>query len=445
MSGARATVVGAGLGGSLLAVYLARAGYQVRLCERRSDPRRHGMQAGRSINLALSTRGIHALAGVGLADAVLADALPMRGRMIHSVSGRQAFQPYGTERGQAIRSVSRGGLNLALVEAAGREPGVKVEFDCKCVDVDPDAAAITVENTVDGRRGTVEADFVVGADGAFSRVRGRLQHLDRFDYSQSYLEHGYKELTIPPAGSNGFALEPNALHIWPRGGFMMIALPNRDGSFTCTLFWPFSGPGGFEALRDETDVRRFFQTWFPDAVPLMPDLAGDFFRNPVSSLVTVRCRPWHHRGKVVLLGDACHAVVPFYGQGANAAFEDCVAVDEALSRHAGNLEAAFADYDARRRVHVNVLADLALRNFVEMRDRTASRVFLARKGLERLLHRLFPRLFVPLYTMATFTRMPYGEAVQRARRQWRWVVVLAALGVVATIVLAIALAGAVIP
>ena len=440
MSRGRATVVGAGLGGSLMAIYLARAGYQVRICERRSDPRRAGMQIGRSINLALSVRGVHALAGVGLADAVLEHSVPMRGRMIHSVSGRQTFQPYGTRPEQAIRSVSRGGLNLALLEAAAREPNVSIEFESACIDVDPDTAAVTVEGTADRRRDVIGGDFVVGADGAFSRVRGRLQRLDRFDYSQSYLQHGYKELTIAPSRPGKFALEPNALHIWPRGGFMMIALPNQDGSFTCTLFWPFSGPVGFDALSGEADVLQFFRKWFPDAATLMPDLGAQFARNPVSSLVTVRSRPWFYRDSVVLLGDASHAVVPFYGQGANAAFEDCVVLDEEMQRHPEDRGRAFAAYDGRRRTHVNVLADLALSNFVEMRDRTASRLFLARKALERGLHRLAPRLFIPLYSMATFTRMPYGDAVRRARRQWRWVAALAALGALAAVLVIFMLA-----
>ncbi|MFQ5720625.1 MAG: FAD-dependent oxidoreductase [Acidobacteriota bacterium] len=416
------------MGGTLMAIYLARAGYRVRVCERRPDPRAEGALGGRSINLALSTRGLHALDGAGLASAVLGGSVPMRGRMIHSVSGRQTFQPYGTRKSDAIHSVSRGGLNLTLLAAAGAEDDLSLEFDCRCVDLDPASATLTVENPTTGERRRVESDLVIGADGAFSRVRARLTHLDRFDFSQSYLAHGYKEMTIPAVRPGEFALEPNALHIWPRGGFMMIALPNRDGSFTCTLFWPFEGPTGFAAMRDGDDVARFFSRWFADAVPLMPDLVGDFARHPVSSLLTVRCRPWFHQGTVALLGDACHAVVPFYGQGANAAFEDCVFLDAALRDHPGDPARAFAVYDAQRREQVNVLADLALRNFIEMRDRTASHLFLARKALERGLHRLAPRLFVPLYSMATFSRRPYGDAVRRARWQWIWVCVLAGAG-----------------
>jgi kynurenine 3-monooxygenase len=424
MSSTRYAVMGAGLAGSLMSILLARQGGKVRVFEGRPDPRAGVGMGGKSINLAVSERGLHALEQVGLREAILAQAVPMAGRMIHPVTGGLTFQPYGTRSDQAIQSVSRGALNLALIEAAGREPGVELSFGGKCRDVNPETGGFVIQETDSGRKREDQADALVGADGAFSAVRSRLQRGQRFDYQQSYLTHGYKELTIPPAAGGGFAMEANALHIWPRGGFMMIALPNQDGSFTCTLFWRFTGADSFANLGTGQQVRDYFARTFPDAVPLMPDLDQQFMENPVNSLVTVRCRPWHHGGRIVLIGDACHAVVPFYGQGANAAFEDCVLLDQALRSHEGDREAAFAHYDATRREHVNTLADLALSNFIEMRDATASRLFRGRKRLERILHRLVPGLFVPLYTMVTFTRIPYGDAVERARRQWQVVSLL---------------------
>lgn len=351
----------------------------------------------------------------------------MRGRMIHGAGGGLTYQPYDARAGHAIHSVSRGALNLAIIQAAGREPGVELNFDRACRDVDLDTATVTVQEGAAAGLTQLQADAVVGADGAFSRVRSRLQRSERFDYQQSYLTHGYKELTIPAAAGGGFAMEPHALHIWPRGGFMMIALPNQDGSFTCTLFWPFTGAGGFDALTKSGQVEDYFERVFPDAVPLIPDLAQQYLENSTNALVTIRSRPWHHGGRVVLVGDACHAVVPFYGQGANASFEDCVLLDNAMRDHPGDRAAAFSAYSARRSPHTDALADLAIANFVEMRDATASPWFRGRKRLERILHRLAPGQFMPLYSMVTFSRIPYGQAVQQARRQWRMVILLALL------------------
>lgn len=414
----RVLVAGAGLGGALMSIYLARAGYRVEIFERRSDPRRAEAGRGRSINLAISTRGLAALRGVGLEEQILEMAVPMRGRLIHSIDQETTYQPYGSDAEQAINSVSRIGLNIALIDEAERQDGVTLHFDSRCLDADLDAPALELEDATTGDRRRVEGDRIIGADGAFSVVRSRMQRLDRFDYSQSYLQHGYRELTIPAASDGGFRLLRNALHIWPRGGHMMIALPNADGSFTCTLFWPFSGPNSFEALRTEQDVRSCFERLFPDVVPLMPTLAEDYLESPTGSLVTVRCRPWHYRDRVALIGDACHAVVPFYGQGANAAFEDCLVLDECLRERGFDWGVALADYDRRRKDDVDVLADLAIANFLEMRDHVASPVFLMKKRAEKALHRLFPRAFVPLYSMVTFSRVPYGEAVARAGRQW---------------------------
>jgi kynurenine 3-monooxygenase len=429
--GGRGTVVlvGAGLGGSLLSLLLGRSGFRVRGYEMRPDPRKGPSAGGRSINLALSARGLHALAEVGLADAVLARAVPMRGRMIHDARGATAFQPYGTEAGHVNQSVSRAELNAILLDAAERERNVHFEFGRKCTEVDLETGAAGFEAVPpDASRpdpppaaghDVARGDVVLGADGAFSIVRRQMMRIDRFDYRQDYLSHGYKELTIPPAPGGGFLMERNALHIWPRGGFMMIALPNRDGSFTCTLFWPHEGPNSFAALRAEADVEGFFRREFPDAVPLMPDLAQQYLANPIGSLVTIRCRPWHHRGRIGILGDAAHAVVPFHGQGANCAFEDCLALDASARRHAPDWERALAEFEAGRKENADALAQLSLDNFVEMRDHTASRMFRARKGIEKGLYRLFPASFMPLYMMISFSRIPYAETIRRARRQSR--------------------------
>ncbi len=425
---AKFILIGSGLAGGLLAAYLGRRGYDVDLYERRADPREGNIIGGRSINLALSTRGIHALEQLGIADEVLQHAIPMRGRMIHDKSGNLHFAPYDVDPNKHINSIGRAALNTAVIEAAQRYPNVRVHFSHRCTDVDLDSGtAELVDSSVeagvspaDPVRQVIEvsADAIIGVDGAFSAVRQSMhKKLADFEYDESYLAHGYKELTIPPALDGSWRMEKEALHIWPRKSFMMIALPNPDGSFTCTLFWEFEGPRSFASTKTDDDVRRFFDEEFPDAVPLMPALLEDFKNNPTGSLVTIRCAPWYHKDKVALVGDAAHAVVPFYGQGMNAAFEDCVVLDECLAEFPDNRERAFAEYFARRKENADALADLAVENFIEMRDKTASRTFRAKKKLDHALEAALPGIYLPLYTMVTFTRIPYAEAAQRARRQ----------------------------
>ncbi len=418
------TIVGAGLAGAVMAAYLGQAGRSVELFERRADPRRGGYAGGRSINLALSTRGIHALREIGVADEVLAQAVPMRGRMIHARDGRTVFQPYDKDPTRCINSVSRGGLNVAVLNALQKCPSVRVHFGRRCVDADLDAPAAELVSADESQRLRSSGRVLIAADGAFSAIRGAMQRRERFNYSQTYEAHGYKELTIPPAAAGGFRLEANALHIWPRHSYMMIALPNHDGSYTCTLFWPLDGPHSFDALRSDDDVRRYFECEFPDAVPHMPTLVDDYRHNPVGVLMTVRCGPWFHRDKVVMLGDAAHAVVPFYGQGMNCAFEDCSELAACLRRSGPDLTGAFQSYYLARKENADALADLAVANFVEMRDKTASRAFRAYKRIDRTLHALLPGWYTPLYTMVSFTRIPYAEARRRAARQDRVVVTL---------------------
>jgi kynurenine 3-monooxygenase len=425
-------LIGSGLAGGLLAAYLGRRGYDVDLYERRADPREGNIVGGRSINLALSTRGIHALEQLGIADEVLRHAIPMRGRMIHPATAGRApiFVPYDVDPNKHINSIGRAALNTTVIEAAQRYPNVRVHFNHRCSDVDLTEAVgyletSSVEAAVSAANPQLQiikahGDAVIGVDGAFSAVRQSMQkQLAEFEYDESYLAHGYKELTIPPAPDGGWQMEKEALHIWPRKSFMMIALPNPDGSFTCTLFWEFEGPRSFATTKTDDDVRRFFDEEFPDAVPLMPTLLEDFRQNPTGSLVTVRCAPWSYKDKVALVGDAAHAVVPFYGQGMNAAFEDCVVLDECLAEFPDNRQRAFAEYFSQRKENADALADLAVQNFVEMRDKTASRAFRAKKKLDHLLEGLLPGIYLPLYTMVTFTRIPYAAAAQRARFQDR--------------------------
>jgi len=442
-------LIGSGLAGGLMAAYLGRRGYEVELYERRGDPREGNIVGGRSINLALSTRGIYALEQLGIADEVLRHAIPMRGRMIHDKSGTLHFSSYDRDPNKFINSIGRAALNTTVIEAAQRYPNVRVHFNHRCTEIDLEQAIAhlerpSVETAVLATpkpsepglaaptQKTVKAhgDAVIGVDGAFSAVRQSMQkQISGFAYDESYLAHGYKELTIPPRADESWQMEKNALHIWPRKSFMMIALPNPDGSFTCTLFWEFEGPRSFATTTTDDSIRRFFEEEFPDAVPLMPALLEDFKTNPTGSLVTMRCAPWFFKDKVALVGDAAHAVVPFYGQVMNAAFEDCVVLDKCLAEFPQDRHRAFAEYFSRRKENTDALADLAIENFIEMRDKTASRAFRAKKKLDHLLEGLLPGIYLPLYTMVTFTRIPYAKAARRAQLQDRIVCGTVLLGV----------------
>ena len=415
-SGRRVVVVGGGLTGALAAVRLHEAGHLVSLYERRDDLRRNHDHEGRSINLALSTRGLDALDRIGLSEALRERGIPMRGRALHGRDGSVTFQPYSADPRNVLLSVSRDDLNSTLLDAVDQR-GVTTLFDHRLVDIELRSCHAVFESG--GSEVRAQFDVLIGADGAYSAVRNRLQRTDRFSYEQTFLEHGYKELTIPARGDGGFAMEPNALHIWPRGSHMMIALPNSDGSFTCTLFWPYGGPIGFERVDTAREVNETFVEQFPDAISLMPQLEEEYLRNHTSSLVTIRCGPWFLDDRIVLLGDAAHAVVPFYGQGANAALEDVTIFMDLLAAHDGDWGRTMATFYELRKPDADALADLALDNFVEMRDRVSSPLFRLRVRAEQRAHRWVPRWVTPLYEMVTFSRMPYVEAVARARRQTR--------------------------
>ncbi|MFE9656796.1 FAD-dependent oxidoreductase [Micromonospora sp. NPDC006431] len=425
-------VVGAGLAGCLLACYLARRGYPVALYERRPDPRSGQVERGRSINLALSERGLDALRRIGLERQVMADALPMRGRMIHPVEGEPQFQSYSGSGDRAINSISRGALNNALLTAAAARPGVRVAFDHRLVGLDPATNEMTFE-TPQGKV-TATASVVLGADGAGSAVRGQLLGYGALTESLDFLDYGYKELSIPPIGGE-FALDPGALHIWPRGTSMMIALPNPDRSFTCTLFWPTHGTASFASLGSPAAIERYFRTHYPDLIPLAPNLVDDYQHNPVGVLGTVRCTPWQVDGRVGLLGDAAHAIVPFYGQGANCAFEDVVELDRCLDECGDQWSVALPLFEQRRQANAEAIARMALANFVEMRDKVASPVFQTRKRIEHALERALPGRYVSQYELVSFSTTPYAEVRRRVRRQYQ------VLGAVATGAVA-ALAGA---
>jgi kynurenine 3-monooxygenase len=429
-------IVGAGLAGSLLAVVLARRGLKVELYERRADSRGGEGGGGKSINLALSTRGLTALEAVGLAGAVKAQAIPMAGRLVHDTKGKVDFQPYG-RAGQAILSVSRRGLNELLLDAAEAEPNVKVFFEQRCVDINWHTTVATMRHERSGEEREVAGQVILGADGAFSGVRQRLQRSNHFNFSQEFLAHGYKELTMPPTEAGEFALAHNGLHIWPRHDFMLIALPNKDKTFTCTLFMAMKGgEASFAALKTREAVRGFFAREFGDVVPLMPRLEEEFLENPTGSLVMIRCDPWHKGEGVGVLGDAAHAIVPFYGQGMNASFEDVTVLSKLLDRYGHDWGKVLPRFGEQRRPDAEAIRALALHNYVEMRSSVAKPWFVLRKKVEKALHRLMPGTFIPLYTMVTFSNIPYGEVIKRAARQDRWLnlgLLLAALLVVAAV------------
>lgn len=411
-------IVGGGLVGALLAILLGRRGYTVRVYERRPDMRVAGYMGGRSINLALSDRGIRALERAGISDCILPLTIPMHGRMIHHEDGTLDFQPYGVA-GQTIRSLSRARLNALLLDIACTIETVTVEFEWRCVGVEPERPQATFVHVRTGKERHITCDVLIGADGAFSAVRDALHYRDRYNYCQEYLEYGYKELSIPAGDGSRFRIEPNALHIWPRHNFMMIALPNTEGTFTCTLFLPYEGAPSFAQLRSPEQVQTFFREQFPDVIAHMPTLVEDFERNPLSSLVTIRCSPWVV-GRTVLIGDAAHAIVPFYGQGMNAGFEDCRILDELLDRFSDDWDAALAEYQRVRKPAGDAVAQLALDNFVEMRDKVADPRFILRKKIEILLFEHFPELYTPLYTLVTFTPdVSYDEAYRRGQANER--------------------------
>ena len=410
------TIIGAGLVGSLLAIYLLKKGYKVSIYERRGDMRKETLSAGRSINLALSDRGIKALEEVGIMDEIRKIAIPMHGRKMHNADSTEAYQAYG-KVGQFINSVSRGDLNCKLMDEAEKH-GAKIFFNHKLEEINWKENKIRFEGT-NLQPSTFNFQLLFGADGSYSaaRLTHQLQY-DRFQYQQFFIDYGYKELHIPAGKSGEFLLEKNALHIWPRGKYMMIALPNIDGSFTCTLFFPFDGEPSFASLDTKEKVQVFFESTFADATNLMPALADTFFANPTGSLVTVKCFPWIRKDKFTLIGDAAHAIVPFFGQGMNAGFEDCSVLNSLMEKHHEDWEKILEEFQQLRKPDADAIADLALANFVEMRDKVADKKFLLQKKIEAAFSAKHPDKWIPAYSMVTFSpEIRYSDALKRGNRQ----------------------------
>lgn len=434
----RVAIVGGGLAGSLLALALAQKGLGVDVYERRPDPRAGGAEGGRSINLGLSKRGIQALTEVGLIDEVMPLAVTMSGRVIHAPDGSTRFQPYGKDGEEVLHSIDRNELNRLLLDHAQRHPQVRLHFEHRLVRIDKDQRELELE--AGDERMRVRPRWVVGADGAFSRARQEMQRGERADFRQEYLEWGYKELPLVANADGSSKIELEALHVWPRLHGLFVSHPNRDGSHTLTLFLPFEGPDSFATTRTEAEVKGLFVKYFPDLVPLLPNLVDDWMNHPTGSLITTRTGQWHRDDWIVLVGDACHAVYPFYGQGMNSAFEDCSALMAALAQHRDDRAAAFTAYEQARRPHTDILAELSKANFVELKQKVKSPWFVARKRLDVALNRLLPDTWLPLYTMIAHTTIPYGDALARARRQERILVgaalaLLGALGVAAWLAL----------
>jgi kynurenine 3-monooxygenase len=409
-------IIGAGLVGSLLSIYLSKRGYNVKIYERRGDMRKEIIVAGRSINLALSDRGIKALEEVGIMDEIKNIAIPMHGRYIHNADGSTAFQPYGNE-GQFINSVSRAELNKMLMSLAEKN-GAEIFFNQKCENINWTKKEITFEGS-GHELSTMNYKLAFGSDGAFSaaRLTHQLQH-DRFQYQQYYIDCGYKELTIPSGPNGEFLMEKNALHIWPRGNYMLIALPNIDGSFTCTLFFPFEGSASFAALDTKEKVKAFFEKNLPDTIALIPGLEADFFTNPTSSLVTVKCFPWIRDDDFALIGDAAHAIVPFFGQGMNCGFEDCRVLNELIGKHHDNWHLILEEYQTLRKPDADAIAELALNNFIEMRDKVGDPKFLLQKKIETAFSKKYPGKWIPAYAQVTFSpQIRYSDALKNSAKQ----------------------------
>jgi kynurenine 3-monooxygenase len=403
------TLIGAGPVGALLATFLARRGYPVKIYERRPDMRVEKMSAGRSINLALSIRGLNALRAIGLEEEVLAQSIPMKGRMMHAKNGDLTFQRYGRNDSEYINSVSRGDLNKLLMTTAEKTGNVEVFFNQRAVRADFDQGTLTLFNEKTGQEAPISASCLIGTDGSASVIREEILSATGGEGTQEVLNYGYKELILPAGPRGSFRIEKNALHIWPRGTFMLIALPNLDGSFTCTLFLPMEGPLSFEKVNNPEALEKLFSEHFADVVPLMPDLENDFFGNPTGRMTTVKSSPWNVRDRALVIGDAAHAIVPFFGQGMNCGFEDCFVFDQMLEK-GHSFEKLFLELSATRKDNTDAIADMAVENFTEMRDKVGNAQFLLEKSVERILQEKFPEDYVSRYALVTFSQSPYRLA-----------------------------------
>jgi kynurenine 3-monooxygenase len=410
-------IIGAGLVGSLWAVYLSRAGYTATIYERRSDIRKADISAGKSINLALSTRGWKALDAVGVGDEIRKMAIPMYGRTMHDTEGKLTYQPYG-EEGQAIYSVSRGGVNAKMMDIAEEQGNATIHYNEECTNVDLKKGVVYLRNSETGKLSEAKADLIFGADGAFSAVRyNAMQPSTRFNFSQTFIADGYREILLPADANGDYQLDKNSLHIWPRGRFMLIGLANEDGSFTCTLFMPFEGDkNAFDNLDSKEKVNDFFKSTFPDFYDMMPNIADAWGDHPLSSLAIMRCEPWAI-GKTALMGDAAHATVPFYGQGMNSGFEDCTVLSDLMKKHNENWDLIFDEYNKTRKADGDAVQDLSIHNYYVMRDHVADPKFLLQKKIEAHFSKNYPEKWMPLYSQVSFSSIPYSEALQVGKKQ----------------------------
>lgn len=412
----RIVIVGAGLVGALLSIYLSKRGYTVDIFDTHPDIRQMPIRAGKAINLTLCERGFRALDRVGAGDIIREMAVPAYGRYVHPENGELVYQPYGNNK-EAIHSILRRQLAEALLTFAERHPRINFHFNEKCVGLGLSPLGVEFTNTQTGASSRYEADLVFGADGTYSSVRTQMQRLHRFNYSQEFLDQGYKELELPATKNAPWARERNVLHMWPRGGYMLIGFPNADGSFTCSLNMPFEGALSFESLKTPRDVESFFEASFPDVAPHIPNLGESFFLHPPNPMVTVRCAPWTFQGKVALIGDAAHVLFPYYGQGANAGFEDCSVLIDCMEKHGEDWPAVFADYEKNRKPNMDAISEMVAHHYAEIRDQLADPEFLLRRAVERKVNQMYPDDYQPLYSMITFTCMPYAEALRADREQ----------------------------
>lgn len=413
-------IVGAGASGPVMAVMLARRGHEVEVYERREDMRRQENVAGRSVNITLAERGLRVLKAVGVPyDDLMRLTVPLKGRMVHTGNGRLKFQAYGQTESEVIYSVLRNDVNVMLLDLLEREPGVKLFFGHQCVGLDKQSGVVTFRKGATGDELPVKADVVIGADGTFSTVRRYMQRGLRADYTQMFLEAGYRELKIPATPDGSYRLGHNVLHVWPRGECLLLAMANADGTFTCTCILPFEGERGFQSLDTEERVMEFFLANFADAVPLVPRLGEEFMKTATAEFITTTTSRWYYEDKVVLLGDACHTVTPFYGQGMNAALEDCMVLDRCIEKHGDDWKSAFREFQSVRKRHTDALAELSVTNYYELCDKARMPRVALQKKIDFTLHRLFPNRWVPLYTMISHSMTPYADAVEMARKQQR--------------------------
>jgi len=414
------TIVGGGMGGSLMAIFLARRGYDVEIYERRPDIRRNEAERGRSINLTLAKRGLNVLEEVGIdRDELMRLTVPLKGRMIHTAKGKLKYSPYGQHEDEVIYSIMRNDLNILLMNLSESYPNVKYFFRRRCTGLDKRTGVAEFLNEDTDEKSQVQSEIIIGADGTFSTVRQSMQRGVRSNYKQEFLDSGYKELKIPPRLDGSCLLDRNVLHVWPRGDYLLLAMANMNNSLTVTCILPFYGETSLDSLTHKSDVNAFFENYFSDALPLCPALVDDFVNGQAAALLTTSTSHWYHDDRVVLLGDAVHTMTPFYGQGMNAAFEDCLVLNQCIGRHPNDWQAVFGEYQSLRKPHTDAIGELSVKNFIELRDKVRLPIVAVHKKIDFIMHRLFPTKWVPLYTMISHTAMPYADAVEKARRQDR--------------------------